>query len=48
MARANKPISLLTVLAAAPANDVLWELTFGMLGLAGLRSWEKSKGVARS
>ena len=32
---------------APPANDVLWELTFGMLGLAGLRSWEKSKDVAR-
>ena len=30
-----------------PANNVLFELTFGMLGLAGLRSWEKTKGVAR-
>ena len=26
---------------------VLMELLFGMLGLAGLRSWEKGKGVAR-
>lgn len=28
-------------------SEVLWELMFGMLGLASLRSWEKSKGVAR-
>jgi len=28
-------------------SDMLWELMFGMLGLAGLRSWEKTKGVAR-
>jgi hypothetical protein len=31
-----------------PTNAVLWELTVGMLGLAGFRSFEKSKGVARS
>lgn len=30
-----------------PINSALWELTMGMLGLSGLRSWEKSKGVAR-
>lgn len=29
-------------------SDMLWELMFGMLGLAGLRSFEKAKGVARS
>lgn len=28
-------------------NDVLFELLFGMLGLAGLRSYEKTKGVTR-
>lgn len=28
-------------------SDVLYELLFGMLGLAGMRSWEKIKGVAR-
>ncbi len=28
-------------------SDMLFELMFGMLGLAGLRSWEKSKGVAQ-
>ena len=28
-------------------SDLLWELMFGMLGLAGLRSWEKTKGAAR-
>lgn len=28
-------------------SDLLWELMFGMLGLASLRTWEKSKGVAR-
>lgn len=34
--------------APAPiVSDMLWELMFGMLGLAGLRSWEKSKGVVR-
>lgn len=33
--------------AAPPLDAGLWELTFGMLGLAGLRSWEKGKGVAR-
>lgn len=34
--------------APAPiVSDMLWELMFGMLGLAGLRSWEKSKGIAQ-
>jgi hypothetical protein len=28
-------------------SEMLWELMFGMLGLASLRSWEKSKGIAR-
>jgi hypothetical protein len=28
-------------------DGVLWELTLGMLGMGGLRSWEKSKGIAR-
>jgi hypothetical protein len=27
--------------------DNLMEMAFGMLGLAGLRSWEKSRGLAR-
>jgi len=31
-----------------PALDqVLWELMFGMLGMGGLRTYEKIKGVAR-
>mgnify|MGYP001769914608 CR=1 FL=1 len=28
-------------------SDVLMELLFGLLGIAGLRAWEKTKGVAR-
>ena len=33
---------------APPALDgFLWELMFGMLGLGGLRTYEKVKGVAR-
>ena len=28
-------------------TDVLMELTLAMLGLAGLRSWEKSKGLTK-
>lgn len=28
-------------------SEILMELLFGMLGMAGLRSWEKGKGVAR-
>lgn len=32
---------------APPLSENLWELTMGMLGLAGMRSWEKGKGVAR-
>lgn len=28
-------------------SDAMWELMFGMLGLSGMRSWEKTKGVAR-
>lgn len=27
--------------------DALWVILTGMLGIAGLRSWEKGKGVAR-
>lgn len=31
-----------------PALDqILWELMFGMLGMGGLRTYEKIKGVAR-
>ena len=28
-------------------SDVLMELTVALLGLAGLRSWEKAKGIAK-
>ena len=28
-------------------DDVLWQLLFGMLGMGGLRTFEKMKGVAR-
>jgi hypothetical protein len=28
-------------------TDVLMELTIAMLGLAGLRSWEKAKGLTQ-
>ncbi|MEE8128176.1 3TM-type holin [Candidatus Vondammii sp. HM_W22] len=28
-------------------TDILLELVFGMLGLAGLRSWEKSRGLTK-
>ena len=28
-------------------DDALWELLFGMLGLGGLRTFEKVRGVAR-
>lgn len=28
-------------------DQVLWELMFGMLGMGGLRTWEKLKGVAK-
>jgi hypothetical protein len=28
-------------------DDMLWELMFGMLGLGGLRTFEKIKGVSR-
>ncbi len=35
-------------LPAPPKLDaVLWELMFGMLGMGGLRTYEKLKGVAR-
>jgi hypothetical protein len=30
-----------------PLDENLWGLIAGILGLGGLRSWEKSKGVAR-
>jgi len=26
-------------------DDMLWQLMFGMLGMGGLRSWDKSKGT---
>jgi len=38
----GKPIPLLPGL-----DGNLWELMLGMLGLGGLRSWEKTKGVAK-
>jgi hypothetical protein len=28
-------------------DDALWQLMFGMLGLGGLRSFEKTRGVAK-
>jgi hypothetical protein len=28
-------------------TDVLMELTIALLGLAGLRSWEKAKGITK-
>lgn len=28
-------------------DEMVWELMFGMLGMAGLRSFEKVKGIAR-
>jgi len=28
-------------------DDMLWELMFGMLGLGGLRTFEKIKGVTK-
>lgn len=35
--------------SALPGLDsTLWEILAGMLGIAGLRTWEKVKGVARS
>lgn len=37
-----------TLTAPKPVvSEVLMELLFGMLGMAGLHSWEKGKGVAR-
>lgn len=30
-----------------PLNEVLWQLLFGMLGMGGLRTFEKVKGVAK-
>lgn len=30
-----------------PLDSFLWELMFGMIGIAGLRSYEKVKGVAK-
>jgi hypothetical protein len=33
---------------APPAlDDMLWQLMLGMLGMGGLRSWEKIKGVSK-
>lgn len=28
-------------------DDMLWEMMFGMLGIAGLRTFEKVKGISR-
>jgi len=28
-------------------DDMLWELLFGMMGMAGLRTFEKSRGLTR-
>lgn len=33
--------------APPPLDDMLWELMFGMLGLGGLRTFEKVKGVSK-
>lgn len=30
-----------------PTNDAIFELTLAMLGMAGLRSWEKSRGITK-
>jgi len=30
-----------------PLDEVLWQLLFGMLGMGGLRTFEKIKGVSR-
>lgn len=30
-----------------PLDEVLWQLLFGMLGMGGLRTFEKVKGVTR-
>lgn len=35
------------ILPSIAGDGMLWELMFGMLGLAGLRSFEKTKRVAR-
>lgn len=35
------------LLPSIAGDGMLWELMFGMLGLAGLRSFEKTKKVAR-
>ena len=41
--------SLHIPLAAPPKlDDTLWQLVFAMLGLGGMRTFEKIKGVARS
>jgi hypothetical protein len=36
-----------TAIVLPALGDVLWELTFGMLGMGALRTFEKLKGVAR-
>lgn len=37
----------LPVTAPPRLDDVLWQLMFGMLGMGGLRTFEKMKGVAK-
>lgn len=36
-----------TIPAPPALDDMLWELIFGMLGMAGLRTFEKSRGLTR-
>lgn len=35
------------ILPVLPMQDGMFELIFGMLGLGGLRSWEKRKGLTK-
>jgi hypothetical protein len=41
------PLAEWAVLVFAPGTVLLMTLTLSLLGLGGMRSWEKSKGVAR-
>lgn len=36
----------LALTAPPKLDDVLWQLMFGMLGMGGLRTYEKTKGIA--
>lgn len=42
-----RPYALAFGIEVPSVSDVLFELLFGMLGLAGFRTFEKFKGVAR-